>query len=305
MLSYILKRIGIGIVTLFVLVTITFFLTRLMPGNPFETDNLSKTVLDQLMKEYKLDRPLNEQYMAYLSDVFSGNLGVSFKKAGVSVNDLVMNGAKSTVFLGSIAFMIALVIGIVLGIWQATTRSGHVKGILLALSTLGVSVPNYVFALLLMMVFSIRLGWFPVLGLASPIHYVLPVTTLAVYPIAIISRLVKNSFGEAMEQEYVILARAKGLSTFQIRFTHVLKNAILPVITTSGPTFAFLITGSFVVENIFSIPGIGKEFVNAISNRDYTVIMGLSIFVGAIVILANLLSDIINGIVDPRIKLNK
>ncbi|MDR3121939.1 MAG: ABC transporter permease [Clostridiales bacterium] len=304
MLKYILKRIGIGVLTMFVLITVTFFLARLMPGNPFETDNLSRAVLDRLMSEYKLDRPLGEQYTSFLSSIVRGDLGVSFKKPGLTVNSLVARSGRYTMSLGLIAFAVALLLGISLGIWQAVTKSGVVRGAILTASTLGVSVPNYVFALLLMMLFGVKLKLLPVLGLDTPAHYILPVATLSAYPIAVMSRLVKNSFGEALSQEYVILARAKGLSVLKIRLRHVLKNAVLPVITTSGPTIAFLLTGSFVVENIFSVPGIGKEFVNAISNRDYTLIMGLSIFVGMLIILANLLSDIVNCLVDPRLRLD-
>jgi oligopeptide transport system permease protein len=289
---------------MFVLITVTFFLARLMPGNPFETDNLSRAVLDRLMSEYKLDRPLGEQYTSFLSSIVRGDLGVSFKKPGLTVNSLVARSGRYTMSLGLIAFAVALLLGISLGIWQAVTKSGVVRGAILTASTLGVSVPNYVFALLLMMLFGVKLKLLPVLGLDTPAHYILPVATLSAYPIAVMSRLVKNSFGEALSQEYVILARAKGLSVLKIRLRHVLKNAVLPVITTSGPTIAFLLTGSFVVENIFSVPGIGKEFVNAISNRDYTLIMGLSIFVGMLIILANLLSDIVNCLVDPRLRLD-
>ncbi|MDR1439409.1 MAG: ABC transporter permease [Clostridiales bacterium] len=305
MAAYIIKRLGIGALTLFALITITFFLTRLMPGNPFDADNSSKTVVDQLMREYRLDRPIGEQYAAYISNVFRGDLGVSFKKPGTSVNSIVARGFKATLSVGLLAFGISMALGVALGIWQATTRSGLVRGALLALSTLGVSIPNYVLALLLMMAFSVRLKLFPVIGLGTPAHYVLPVATMAAYPVAVISRLVKNTFGEAMSQEYVTLARAKGLGTAQIRLVHVLKNAILPVITTSGPMLAFLMTGSFVVESLFTVQGIGREFVSAVSNRDYTVIMGLSIFMGGLIILANLLSDVANGIVDPRVKLGK
>ncbi|MDR1059951.1 MAG: ABC transporter permease, partial [Clostridiales bacterium] len=233
MAAYIAKRLGIGALTLFALITITFFLTRLMPGNPFDADNVSQAVVDRLRREYRLDRPIGEQYAAYLSSVFRGDLGVSFKKSGMSVNSLVASGFAATLSLGLIAFGVALALGIALGIWQATTGSGFVRGALLALSTLGISVPNYVLALLLMMLFGVRLGLLPVLGLGTPAHYVMPVAALSVYPIAVFSRLVKNTFGEAMAQEYVILARAKGLGLLQIRLRHVLKNAVLPVITTS------------------------------------------------------------------------
>ena len=206
--------------------------------------------------------------------------------------------------LGVITYIAALFIGIAIGIWMAVTKKEFVRGTLLTVSTLGVSIPNFVFAIFLMLVFGVILQWCPVLGLDTPKHYILPVITQVVYPVAQISRLVQSSYTEAMNQDYVIMARAKGLTKWTITIRHILKNAILPVITVSGPMLAFLITGSFVVENLFTIPGIGREFVNSISNRDYTVIMGLTIFIGAIIIVANLLVDIICALVDPRIKLN-
>ena len=173
------------------------------------------------------------------------------------------------------------------------------------LTVLGISIPNYVLALLLMLVCGVTLKWFPVVGLGSWKHYILPVTAMTVYPLAQISKLVKSSYSEAMHQDYVIMAKAKGISKTRISFVHILKNAMIPVITISGPMVAFLLTGSFVVENIFTIPGIGREFVNSVSNRDYTVIMGLTIFLGIILVLCNLISDMICALVDPRIKLEK
>jgi len=276
-----------------------------MPGSPFDTANISPTMLETLERNYGLDKPLDQQYVKYLSDIFHGDLGLSYKKPGLTVNQIIARGFPITLRLGAGAFILALIIGIIVGICMSVTGSEINRGMLLTLSTLGVSIPNFVLAILLMMIFGVSLKWLPTLGLTTPKHYILPVVSLAVYPIAEISRLVHSSYTEEMNQDYVLMAREKGLSVFQIRFKHILKNALLPVITVSGPLFAFLITGSFVVESIFTIPGIGKEFVNSINNRDYTVIMGLTIFVGAIVIAANLLSDIVCVLVDPRIRLDK
>jgi len=301
--SYIVKRLGIGLVTMFALITITFFLSHIMPGNPFDADNMSQVVVERLMATYKLDRPLGEQYLTYLTNIARGDFGVSYKKSGVTVNELIVRNTSNTLLLGLCAFGVALVVGISLGIWQATTKSQAVRGILLAITTLFVSVPNYVFALMLLLLAGV-IHW-PVIGLSTPQHYLFPIITMSAYPIATMSRLVKNSFSEALEQEYVILARAKGLKRMKIMLRHVLKNAVLPVVTTAGPSLAFLLTGSFVVENIFTVNGIGKEFTNSIANRDYTVIMGLCIFMGALIILANLLSDIVNALIDPRIRLGK
>lgn len=305
MIKYILKRLVMGVITMFFLITITFVLTRLMPGSPFETANISPSVLEALEANYGLDKPIDQQYIIYLKELLHGNLGISYKKSGVTVSDLIASGFPVTLKLGLISFGLALVLGVLIGIGMSTTKSSHVRGWLLTGSTLFISIPGFVLAIVLMLVFGVKLKWMPVLFDGSPISYVLPVTALAVYPIAKISRLVHSSFTEAMNQDYVIMAKAKGLGERRIRILHILKNALLPLITVCGPMLAFQITGSFVVENIFTIPGIGKEFVNSVNSRDYTVIMGLTIFVGALIIVANLLSDIACALVDPRIKLDR
>jgi oligopeptide transport system permease protein len=304
MLKYAGKRLGMGIVTIFVLITVTFFLTRYMPGNPFEAENLSPEVLEQLQKEYGLDNPPVEQFRQYLIHMFQGSLGSSFKKSGVTVTSMIARGAGPTIRLGLITFVLAMVIGIPLGVWMAATKREAVRGALLAGTTAGVSIPNIIVAILLMTVFGVRLGWFPVIGLDGPANYVLPVLTMLVYPVSQISRLMQSSFSEALSQDYVVMARAKGLAPHVIIIRHVLKNAMIPIITIAGPMFAFMITGSFVTESIFTIPGMGKEFTTAVTNRDYPIIMGLTIFVGILVIVFNLISDLICSAADPRIKLN-
>lgn len=305
MIKYIIKRLTLGIVTLFFLVTITFFLTRLMPGSPFETDNISPTMLASLEEHYGLDRPVGEQYVKYLKELLHGSLGISYKKSDISVNNLIIEHFPITLKLGLISFGIALVIGTLIGIWMSVTKSNAVRGWILTASTVCISVPGFVLAIMLMLFFGSKLKWFPVLFDGSFTSYIMPITALAVYPIAEISRLVHSSYDEAMNQDYVVMARAKGIGKRRVMFLHILKNALLPLITVSGPMLAFQITGSFVVESIFTIPGIGKEFVNSVNSRDYTVIMGLTIFVGAIIILANILSDVVCALVDPRIKLGK
>lgn len=294
-----------GLVSLFALITVTFFLTRLMPGNPFDISNVNQAVQDRIMSYYGLDQPVHVQFGMYLKNLSHGDLGISYKKVGTTVNQLIMQEAPYTIQIGMLAFIIALILGTIIGIAMAVTRKEGVRGSLMFLTVLGISIPNYVLALLLMLVCGVTLRWFPVVGLGSWKHYILPVTAMTVYPLAQISKLVKSSYSEAMHQDYVIMARAKGISKVRISFVHILKNAMIPVITISGPMVAFLLTGSFVVENIFTIPGIGREFVNSVSNRDYTVIMGLTIFLGIILVLCNLISDIICALVDPRIKLEK
>ena len=305
MVEYIFKRCLTGALTLFVLITVTFFLTHLMPGNPFEGENITNETLEELSTAHGLDKPVFQQYVDYLAGVLHGDLGDSYKKPGVSVVSLIAKGASATVALGLIAYAAALLFGTFIGVWEAVTKRGSVRGALMLLSTLGIGMPNFILAILLMFVFGIWLRWFPLIGLSSPSHFVLPVLTLAVYPIAQISRLVHSNFTEALRMDYVIMARAKGLPRGVILFRHVLKNTLIPVITNAGPTVAFLMVGSFVVESIFTIPGIGQEFVNAVSNRDYPLIMGLTIFVGATIIVCNLIADIVCSIVDPRVRMGK
>ena len=303
MTIYILKRLFIGIITMFALITATFFLTRLMPGNPFEGDNVSDEALAGISAVYGLDKPVFEQYLGYLGMISRGDLGVSYKKPGITVVSLIAKGAPTTMLLGLVAYTAALLFGTLIGVAEAVTKRKAVRGALMALSTLGIGMPNFILAIFLLIVFGVWLKWFPVIGLTSPRHFVLPVLTLAVYPIAQISRLVHSSFTEAQRMDYVTMARAKGLPRTVVRYRHILKNTLIPVITNAGPMLAFLMTGSFVVESIFTIPGIGQEFVNAIANRDYTLIMGMTIFVGAMIIVCNLVADIICGIVDPRIRI--
>lgn len=302
MLRYILKRLLIGIVTLWALVTLTFFLVHRMPGSPFESDNLSQTQIEQLEEAYGLNQPEWKQYMLYMENLLHGELGISYKK-NISVNTLIKRGAPYTIRVGLIAFGISIFIGIGIGIMMSVSKSQIVKNILLAYATLGVSVPAFVIGIYLMLFFGVYLGLVPVVGLSSPVHYILPVMAQAFGPIATIARLTKSTYMEATQMDYVIMARAKGLSTFQIMFKHVLKNALIPVITYFGPAIAFTITGSFVIEQIYSIPGIGREFTNAITNRDYTVVLGFSVFIGTLIIVSNLIVDILCSLVDPRIKL--
>lgn len=302
MLRYIIKRLLVGIVTLWALVTLTFILVHRMPGSPFEAENLSGSTIAQLEEAYGLNEPEWKQYLIYMENLLHGELGVSYKK-NISVNTLIARGAPYTIRVGLIAFGISAVIGIGIGIWMSVTKNQVIKNILLAYATLGVSVPAFVIALYLMLVFGVWLSAVPIVGLTTPAHYILPVLAQAFGPIATIARLTKSTYTEATQMDYVIMAKAKGLSNFQIMFKHVLKNALIPVITYFGPAIAFTVTGSFVIEQIFSIPGIGREFTNAITNRDYTVVLGFSVFIGALIIVANLVVDILCSLVDPRIKL--
>ena len=303
MTKYIIKRLLIGVVTIWALVTITFVLIRIMPGSPFEADNLSESAIEQLEDAYGLNEPMWKQYVLYMENLMHGNLGISYTK-NLSVNTLIARGFPYTLSVGLISIVVSAVIGVPMGIWMASTKRLAVRNTLLGIATLGVSVPGFVTAILLMMAFGVWIPLFPIVGLMTAASYVLPVAAQSFGQIASIARLMKTTYSEAVQMDYVVMARAKGLKKSEIIFRHVLKNALIPVVTYLGPAIAFLITGSFVVESIFSIPGIGREFTNAISNRDYTVVLGFSVFIGAIITVANLAVDLLCSVIDPRIRLN-
>ena len=304
--KYILKRLLIGVVTLLALATITFFLMHIIPGSPFagETSKLPAAVKEKLIAKYGLDKPLVVQYVTYLRHAIHGDFGTSLNRKGREVMDIIMSGIRPTASLGLVAFVIAMTVGILLGTISAFSRQRWVSGLVAVISTIGVSVPSFLIALLMMLVFGVLLGWLPIVGLSSWRHYIMPGIALSLAPIAMIARLVRSSLLEVMRQDYMVLARSKGTPELQVITRHALKNALIPVITYAGPLIATLLTGSFVIETLFSIPGIGAEFVTSVSNRDYTLIMALTIFYGAFIIVANIVTDLITAAIDPRIRLS-
>lgn len=303
--KYIVKRVLIGIVTLFALATITFFLMHIIPGSPFagETSKLPAAVKEKLIAQYGLDQPLHVQFAAYLRNALTGDFGTSLNRKGQEVTDIIASGLPATASLGMVAFVIAMVVGITLGTVAAFSRQKWVNGAVAFIATIGVSVPSFLLALLMMLVFGVLLGCLPTVGLGTWQHYIMPGIALALAPIAMISRLVRTSLMDVMRQDYMVLARSKGTSEMGVIVKHALKNALVPVVTYAGPLIATLLTGSFVIETLFSVPGIGAEFVNSVSNRDYTLIMALTIFYGAFIIVANIVTDLITAAMDPRIRL--
>ncbi|EEG74469.1 ABC transporter permease [[Clostridium] hylemonae] len=299
---YTRRRILLGILALFVLVTAAFFLTRMIPGSPFQSGNVSESVLRSLEREYGLDKPAGGQYVTYLGNLLRGDLGMSYKKPGTSVAEVIARAWPVTFFLGFLAILLAVVLGTVMGVWQAVTERKAVKGGIFLGTMLGTGMPNFVIALLLALLFGVKLKFLPVAGLTGAANYVLPVVSLAVYPASVITRMIHNAAEEEMKRDYVVMARAKGLGRRRILFMHVLKNAWLPVLNYIGPAAAFLLTGSFVTESIFTIPGLGREFVTSIANRDYTLILGLTVFMGTVVIGINLITDLVGAWLDPRVR---
>lgn len=255
------------------------------------------------MEQYDLDKPVFQQYTKYLGNIIQGDFGLSMKKQGQSVTDIIVDTFGPSLRLGLIAIVVSVIVGVLLGMLAALYHRKLIDNIAMIISVLGIAVPSFVLASLLQFVLAEKAGIFNVMGFEGPLDYVLPVMALSAQPIAFIARLTRSSMLEVLHSDYIKTAKAKGLNWFAIMFRHVIRNGILPVVTYVGPMTANIITGSVVIEQIFGIGGIGKQFVESITNRDYTVIMGITIFYGILLMLARFVTDIVYVFVDPRIKL--
>ena len=300
MARYTCRRILTGILSLFVLITVTFFLVRIIPGSPFQRGGVSESVVEAIEQEYGLNEPLFTQYLSYIGGVLHGDLGISYQDPAVRVTEVIARAWPVTASVGAAALIVSLILGTGLGILSAVSGRRSVKQVISAGGMIAAGIPGFAAAILLLLVFSVKLKLLPASGLLSPVHYILPVAALSLYPAAMVSRLVSSTLETELTKDYVLFARAKGLGRRQVIFTHALKNAYLPVINYIGPASASLLTGSFVVESIFTIPGLGREFVGSITNRDYTLILGLTVFMGAVVILVNLITDLLCAWLDPK-----
>ncbi|MBQ3449735.1 MAG: ABC transporter permease [Synergistaceae bacterium] len=304
MRRYIFRRIFASLLTLFVVITLTFFMMRMIPGGPFTDEKaIPSFVLEKMMSRYHLNDPLYVQYGRYLLNVLCLDLGPSYRYEGMSVNELIASGFPASFMVGGIALILALIVGIPAGIISALKRGKWQDRLAMILATLGVTVPSFVIAAAFVYIFAWRLGWVTVGFWEGISTAILPAITLAGYPAAFISRLIRSGMLEVLEQDYIRTARSKGLRERSVIYIHALKNAIIPVITYLGPLTAGILTGSFVVENVFGVPGLGTFFVTSITNRDYTTIMGVTIFYSALLVLFNLIADICLAFIDPRIKL--
>ena len=303
MLFYIVKRILLAILTIWIVITVTFFVMHAVPGGPFMSEKaISKEAQAALEAKYGLDKPLMEQYVTYLRDIVTKfDFGPSLKQRGRMVIDIIMDGMKTSAKLGVIAACSAAVLGIVLGAVAAIRRNTVLDKTIMVITTAFVSMPSFIMGSFLLIIFSVRRGWVPANG-ASQGGLILPVITLALYPMSYITRLTRSSMLDVLGQDYIRTARAKGVSYWRIIFGHALKNSLIPVITYFGPMLAFIVTGSMVVEQIFAVPGIGRQFVSSITNRDYTMIMGTTIFLASLIVIMNLVSDLLYKVVDPRIE---
>lgn len=302
--KYIIKRIAMGLLSIFIVATLTFLLMNLVPGGPFVAEkSISKAAQEALAAKYGLDKPLYKRYLTYMTDLLKGDMGFSLRQRGRTVSDIIFSKFPVSAKLAGIAVLAALLVGVPLGCLSAYYRGKWADNFIIVLATCGIAIPSFISSVVLLYTFGSKLGILPTIGLNTASSYIMPATALAIYPAAYITRLMRSSLLDVMGQDYIRTAKAKGLSGFAVLFKHALRNAILPVVTYVGPMLAGLMTGSFVVEKIFSIPGLGREFVSSITNRDYTMIMGTTIILATLVISANVIVDILYKIIDPRIKL--
>ena len=303
MFRYVIKRVLLAIVTIFVIAAITFFTMNAIPGGPFASEKAPSPEIQAVLEaRYNLDKPVGEQFILYLKNFFQGDLGVSLK-TGRSISTIIGESFPVSAKLGGMAIVLATIVGVVLGSIAALKRNSMIDRIIVFFTTLATAVPSFVLATFLLYVFCLHLGWVPVFD-ANKTHYTLPVIALALYPMAYITRLTKTSMLDALGQDYIRTANAKGVAAWKVIFKHALRNAVIPVITYVGPMTAYILTGSLVVENIFTIPGLGGKFVSGITNRDYTLIMGTTIFLAVLMVTMNLITDLVYKVVDPRIKLD-
>lgn len=305
MLRYIIRRFIISVITLLILITAVFFLIRAMPGDPFLSDKLTPEIRENMLKYYGFDRPLPEQYFRYIGNLLQGDLGTSMHYNSVPVTRLIKESFHYSADLGIRALLLAFVIGTGLGIVAALNRGKWLDYLCIIVAILGVSLPDFVSGYLLQFVFGLKLKLLPIALWRGFKYTILPTVALSFYTTALLTRIMRASMLEVVGQDYIKVARAKGLSTAKIVWRHQVRNAILPVVTILGPITAAILTGTFVIESIYAIPGMGKFYVLGIQNLDYSQILGLTVFYGAFLIAANFLVDLLYGFIDPRIRLDK
>ncbi|HPE89443.1 MAG TPA: ABC transporter permease [Spirochaetales bacterium] len=299
---YILKRILISLATLLVLVTVVFALVRLMPGDPFSSEKMTPQVRQNLERYYGFDKPVLEQYLTYMGRLVRGDLGYSMKYANVTVNEIIAKAFPYSADLGLRALAIAVSVGLTLGVVSALNRKKPIDAVCVVVAIIGTSIPDFIMGYVLQYFFGIRWGLLPIAQYKGFAYTILPSVGLGFYTLALVSRLMRSSMLEVVQQDYVKTAKAKGASRFRIVRKHMIRNAILPIVTVLGPITASVLTGTFVIESIFAIPGMGKFYVSSVQSLDYTLVLGMTVFFGAFLVTANLIVDVLYGIVDPRIR---
>ncbi|MGF0112687.1 ABC transporter permease [Streptococcus sp. SGI.013] len=303
MIKYILKRLGILSITLWVIITVSFFMMQVMPGTPFNNPKLTPEMLAQLSEQYGLDKPVWQQYLKYLTDILQGDFGTSYQYANQPVSMLISQRLGVSAQLGLQALLFGLVTGIVVGAISARHKNDKIDAVLSVISTLGYSIPSFVTAVFLLNILGYRLQLFPVSGWGTFSQTVLPSIALGIPTFATVTRFVRSEMIETLNSDYIQLARAKGLTERQVVRRHAYRNSMIPVLTLVGPLAANLLTGSVLIETMFSIPGIGQQFVSSIPTKDYPVIMGTTIVYSLMLMVMILLTDIVTSIVDPRVRL--
>ncbi|MBE5800894.1 MAG: ABC transporter permease [Clostridiales bacterium] len=303
MLKYVVKRVLLAVVTVLIIAAITFFSMNAIPGGPFSKEKAtSPAVQAMLEKRFGLDKPVPEQFVNYLGNLLRGDFGISLK-TGREITTIIGESFSISAKLGGMAAIIAVIVGLILGSIAALCRGRWPDRLIIFMTTLFVSIPSFILATILLLVFCLTLQWVGVWSPTNP-NYVLPVIALALYPMSYITRLTKTSMLDVLGQDYIRTARAKGVRESLVIFKHALRNALIPVITYVGPMTAYILTGSMVVEKVFTIGGLGTEFVGAINNQDYPMIMATTIFLATLMVIATLVSDLVYKAVDPRIKLD-
>lgn len=305
MTKYITKRLLVSLLTLWIMFTLTFFLMHFVPGSPFIGDKkMTPEILANLEAKHGLDKPLIVQYGIYAKGMLQGDLGESITLIGQDVKDIIIRKFPYSMRLGLFASALAIVIGTFLGVTSALKRNSGADRFIMLIVTIGIAVPSFIVATVSMIIFGVQLKWLPTISnLDSLSSFILPGFALSFFPLSFITRLMRSSMLDVINQDYIRTARAKGLSERVVIFKHGLRNGILPVVTYAGPMLASILTGSFIIESIFSIPGLGSSFVSSITARDYPTVMGVTIFFGAFLILMNFLVDILYRFIDPRINI--
>lgn len=305
MVKYILNRLLVSLITAWVLVTIVFFLVRLLPGDPFLSEKVTPEIKANMMRYYGLDKPIHIQYVTFLQNLLKGDFGYSLRYKNRTVNEVIKQAFPYSADLGIRAVIFATIAGVTLGIIAALNRNRTWDYLAMFIAIVGVSVPSFVIGPLLQYVFATKLNLLPVSQWKGFSYTIMPTFALSLGSLALMARLMRASMLDVVNQDFIKTAKAKGLSPFQIIWKHQVRNAILPVITVLGPVTATLLTGTFVVEQIFAIPGLGKFYVLGIQNLDYSLVLGMTTFYGLFLIAANFVVDIIYGLIDPRIRIAK
>lgn len=301
--KYIIKRILSAMLTIWFIITITFFLMKVIPGDPFSADKMPNAeIREAIFAKYGLDKPLHIQYFKYLSNFIRGDYGVSYMKQGLTVERIISDGFPYSLMIGSYASALIIIVGISMGIVCALRQNKLIDRFVMILATLGATIPSFVLATGFLYLFSSVLGWVPSFGIENPKGYIGPVLVIGAFSMSFITRLTRTSILDVMQQDYIRTARSKGISEFKVIGKHALRNALLPIVTYIGPMIASIVTGSFVIEKVFGIPGIGSLFTTSILNRDYTLIMGTTVFFAVFLVITILVVDILYVFIDPRIK---